>query len=74
MEKKKPLGTGKVAQNRALMRQHKKAQGDGEKNKNTVPFDLTFYGTNHNTFYKILLNEGVDAEHRYRGYDDNTVL
>ena len=42
--------------------------------KNTVPFGLTFYGTNHNTFYKMLLNEGVDTEHRYRGYDDNTVL
>ena len=56
MEKKMPLGTGKVAQNRALMRANKKAKGDGEKNKNTVPFDLNFYGTNHNTFYKILLN------------------
>ena len=42
--------------------------------KNTVPFGLAFYGTNHNAFYEILLNEGVDTEHRYRGYDDNTVL
>ena len=38
--------------------------------KPKTPSPLDSYGTNHNAFYEILLNEGVDTEYRYRGYND----
>ncbi len=69
-------GPGKNESPCSPERKREKAKGDGVKNQKTPsPLVLTFYGNNHNTFYKMLLNEGVSIQSTGTvGYDDNTVL